>query len=124
MVVLRHNSANPENLYVYYLPPDTTYSSYAPYGADYGLAVTSAVLTWPNVSIMDTPLMLDGNYVGNTTEIENSRAARRPARAMVYWAKYWDADLGAKNCMALASWPHETIPFYLSGYNNNTSPNR
>lgn len=124
MVVLRHNSANPENLYVYYLPPDTTYSSYAPYGSDYGLAVTSTVLTWPNVSIMDTPLMLDGNYVGNTTEIENSRAAKRPARAMVYWAKYWDADLGAKNCMALASWPHETIPFYLSGYNNNTSPNR
>ena len=123
MVVLRHSSANPNDLYIYSIIPDIT-NSYASYGADYGLSVTNTTLTWPNASTFDTPLILGGNYTENTTTIENSRSTRCPAKAIIYWAKYWDADLGAKNCMALASWPHETVPFYLSGYNNNTSPSR
>ena len=124
MVVLRHSSAVPANLYVYYLAPDISNQSYAPYGSDYGTQITSTTLTWSNINTLDTPLILGGNYAEDTTSIENVRSARVPAKGIIYWAKYWDADLGAKNCMALASWPHETVPFYLSGYNNNTSPSR
>jgi len=66
---------------------------------------------------LDTPLILGGNYSGDSTAIEATNA-RRPAKAMIYWAKYWDTDLGRKNCRLLAAWPHETEYFLLTGYDN------
>ena len=77
-----------------------------------------------------------GNYTdpyAANPEIESNRDTNRPAEGIIYWAKFWDKDLGEKNCSALSSWPHEKIPFYLSGYdsgvnwideNNQQNPSR
>ena len=122
VLVLRHKAAEPTVLYLYYAAPDITNSN-APYGAEYGTTINSTTLTWNNSSTLNTPLIFGGNYSEDTTNIESS-GNRSPAKGIIYWAKYWDKDLGEKNCNALASWPHETIPFYLNGYNNGTSPTR
>jgi len=115
MVVLTHNADNPNALIVYYTPPLETNSN-APKGADYGDGVQSITLTWSNAQNINVPLILGGNYNGTTTNIESNNI-RRPAQAVVYWAKFWNVDLGERNCSELAAWPHETVPFYLSGYN-------
>jgi len=70
---------------------------------------------------------LGGNYSGDTTNLEiNTRGnGRTLAQGRIYWAKYWDKDLGIKNCVALAQWPHKRVPFVLCGYtSDNTVPNR
>ena len=121
MVVLVHNADSPNDLTVYYTPPLLTNTN-ASYGADYGNEVTSVVLHSENVLNINVPLILGGNYSGTTTTIESNQNYRRPAQAVVYWGKYWTADLGEKNCMNLAAWPHETVPFYLSGYNGTNAP--
>lgn len=37
----------------------------------------------------------------------------------VYWAKYWNEDLGHNACVQLASWPHEKLTFAVQDYSNN-----
>ena len=128
IVVLRHNASDPTKLYVYYVAPDLNVtpanSSALTYGANFGTAVSSTTLTWANSTTIDTPLIIGGNYAGTTTTFESTNNSRYPAGGIIYWGKYWDADLGEKNCTALAAWPHETVAFYLCGYNNNASPSR
>jgi len=126
MVVLRHKASEPTTLYVYYAAPDTSNSN-APNGANLGNAVTAKTLTWDNNSLLNAPLILGGNYVdpsATNPTIENGQNTRKPARGVIYWGKFWNKDLGEKNCNALAAWPHEKIPFYLNGYDNNSTPNR
>ena len=121
MVVLAHNADNPTQLQVFYNAPNTTNSN-APMGADYNIGISTETLTWANAALINAPIILGGNYSGTTTNIENSNIYRKPAQGIIYWAKYWSVDLGEKNCAMLAAWPHETIPFYLSGYNGANSP--
>ena len=127
MIVLRHKADQPDDLFVYYALPDTSYQQgiqkYG-YGAEYSLSTNSTTLTWSNSTTIDTPLILGGNYRGATTTIENNSSSRCPAKAIVYWGKFWDTDLGEKNCNMLVSWPHETVPFYLAGYTGVLSPQR
>lgn len=122
MVVLSHNSDTPNILRVSYMTPSAA-SGNAPAGATYGSYVTNTQLTWTNSTSIDTPLILGGNYNGASTNIEESELTRRPAQGTIYWAKYWSADLGETNCTKLASWPHELVPFYLSGYNDGATSN-
>ena len=126
MLVLRHRASEPEKLYIYYAAPNISNANASTfdYGSNYGLSINSTVLTWANVGNLDVPLILGGNYSGATTTIENATPNRGPAKGIIYWAKFWDKDLGEKNCEAMAAWPHETVPFYLSGYNNNSDPSR
>ena len=128
VVVLSHNTEDPNVLRISYVLPNTT-NQYAnqttdtnrnSYGANYGTYVANTSLTWANNAAIDTPLILGGNYSGSSTTIEEDDNFRRPAEAMIYWAKYWDTDLGESNCSKLAAWPHETVPFYLSGYNGSS----
>jgi hypothetical protein len=128
MVVLRHNVTNPNNLYVYYTLPatDSNYglSDYG-YGCEYGTTINSTTLTWDSNRTIDTPLILGGNFSGSSTStIEQDQTNRGPAKGIIYWAKYWDKDIGNKTCRTLASWPHERIPFYLNGYSGNSQINR
>ena len=128
MVVLRHNTTEPNSLYVYYTLPATDAPYGIPeygYGSEYGTTINTTQLTWDANRNIDIPLILGGNFVGNsTTNIEQDQNNRGPAKAIIYWAKYWDADLGNKYCRTLAAWPHEKIPFYLSGYSGNNQVNR
>ena len=108
VLVLRHSQANPNNLYIY-----TTGHN----GDIYSTAsVPTQTLTYTSSSIT-SPLLLGGTLSGSSSDIE-STSSRRPCKAVIYWAKYWDADLGAKNCRLLAQWPHETEYFALTGYDN------
>ena len=115
MVVLSHNADTPTALNIYYVPPLTTNNN-AIAGSDLGDDVQITTLNWANATLIETPLILGGNYNGVTTNIETS-SNRYPAQGIIYWAKYWTADLGETNCKNLAAWPHEIVPFYLSGYN-------
>jgi hypothetical protein len=124
MIVLRHREATPTQLQVFYAAPMVSTSTTAvPTAANYNPITTNTILTWDNPSTISTPLIFGGNYEGNTTTIENNRNTRKPPCGVIYWAKFWDKDLGSKNCNALAAWPHETVPFVLSGFKNEASPN-
>lgn len=118
VLVLRHttNANMSNNLYAYYLNSSA---------GNIGSGITSTILTGENSTIIDTPLILGGNYnyAASPLEIENNRNTFSPAKAIVYWAKYWDTDLGEANCQSLAAWPHEDMHFYLSGYNNGVDVN-
>jgi len=87
------------------------------YASNYGTVITNTELTWESNVAIDVPLILGGNYSGTTTTIEENGNYRVPAEAVIYWAKYWDTDLGQNNCSELAAWPHEKVSFYLNGYN-------
>lgn len=120
VVVLSHNSDTPNVLRVSYVKP-TTNNTYAPINANYGTFVNNELLTWNSNVEIDKPLIIGGNYAGMTTTIEEEDYTRRPAQGIVYWAKFWNTDLGETNCGKLASWIHETVPFLLSGYNDGAS---
>lgn len=116
VIVLRHNATEPDKLYIYY-------TGFIGQTYDYSVdAVPNAVLTWSNNTAINTPLIIGGNYSGDTQVIE-ANATRRPAKAIVYWGKFWDTDLGATSCRNLALWPHETEYFVLTGYDNNEDEN-
>lgn len=116
IVVLSHNSAEPNKLRVSYKEPNI--SGGAPYyGANYRTTLVNTDLVWESNANINTPLIIGGNYQGITTTIENNSSTRSPAQGVVYWAKYWDVDLGQINCSNIAAWTHETIPFALTGYN-------
>ena len=115
VVVLSHNSDDPNKLRVSYRVPNT--SGTAPYGANYSTTLVNTNLTWESNANISTPLIIGGNYRGATTTIEDNSTTRCPAQGVIYWAKYWDTDLGEINCSNIAAWTHETIPFVLTGYN-------
>ena len=126
MLVLRHKASEPTILYLYYAAPNTTITD-VPYGSNINDSSTISTLTWSNNSALNAPLILGGNYVDPSAaspEIENNRNTSKPAKGIIYWAKFWDKDLGEKNCNAMAAWTHETVPFFLSGYDNNATPSR
>ena len=114
MVVLSFSHEDPTKLNVYCPAPSNTPSVY-------GSEMKAVTLTW-TAPIMDTPLILGGNYnyTATPTAIENS-STRRPAGGIIYWGKFWNADIGGTNCNKLASWPHEQLHLYLSGYNSDNS---
>mgnify|MGYP007013883135 CR=1 FL=1 len=110
VVVLSHNANEPNKLRVSYVLPENN-------GSSYGSYVTNTILTWNNNTLIDTPIILGGNYSSSTTTIENEPTARKPAKGIIYWAKFWNADLGESNCSNLAAWTHESVPFFITGYN-------
>lgn len=123
IVVLRHIASQPTKLFLYFYPPNIA-NQYASYGNNIGLTLTvKNDFTWENQSTINTPLILGGNYSGNTETLESDSRGRTLAQGIIYWAKYWDKDLGVKNCTALAQWTHEKIPFALCGYNYNYTVN-
>ena len=128
MLVLRHNASEPNKLYAYYTAPGQSSNNIA-YGSVMHTAITTNSanpLTWSNNNPINTPLIFGGcyDYSSNPSSPRIDTTDSKPAKGIIYWAKFWDQDLGEKNCNALAAWPHEVIPFYLCGYTNNTDPDR
>ena len=115
VVVLSYSIANPSLLTVYYPTLSNNPSLYS-------TSMTAAVLTYPTVAF-DAPLIIGGNYDYtniNDISIEASND-RAPSSGIIYWAKYWDKDLGSQNCYKLAAWPHEELHFYMTGYDSAAS---
>jgi hypothetical protein len=112
MLVLEHNVSAPETLRVYHS---------GHYGINYGTNIGITELTWNNNATIDTPLIFGGNYNYASANLAiESNNNRTVAPGVIYWAKFWNEDLGELNCQRLASWTHEKEYFYLSGYDNNT----
>lgn len=40
------------------------------------------------------------------------------AQGTIYWAKYWNEDLGAGECKQLAAWPHERMTAIIAAIDN------
>lgn len=45
------------------------------------------------------------------------------AYGTIYWAKYWDEDLGMGECRQLAAWPHEYMTAKIAAIDNNSTSN-
>ena len=115
MIVLRHTSSDPGTLNIYYRTAST--NTAPEYYSTAGITVAS--LSWPSITAVETPLILGGNYIYNNNEnkyIIEETSNRMPAKGVIYYAKYWDKDLGNNNCSELAAWPHEVVGYKISGY--------
>lgn len=53
------------------------------------------------------------------TEVNQGQTEQ--VKGIIYWAKYWNEDLGAGECKQLAAWPHETMTFAIAALTNNAS---
>lgn len=62
-----------------------------------------------------------GHYMQVSNQVQNT-TTRPGVGARIYWAKYWNDDLGKDTCTHIASWPHETIRFTLEDYTNDNNP--
>ena len=88
--------------------------------------VTSASLTIPTPINTTTQVTTDaiiclGNLrsdlastSGYTWEANNLSNAQ----GTIYWARYWNEDLGAGECKQLAAWPHERMTAIIAAINN------
>ena len=68
-------------------------------------------------------MVLDWNNITNNEKLVLGSLATgtlpsyvEEARGKVYWAKYWNEDLGAGECRQLAAWPHEQMEFAVEDY--------
>ena len=122
MIVLRHNSTNPNQLTVYYLPPSYKNSNLDPSHYNLQSTITSEPITWASSVAVSAPLILGGNFEGATNNIESTNT-RLNATGTIFYAKYWGDDLGNRSCLELAAWPHETVAYKISGYDNGSNTN-
>jgi len=67
-------------------------------------------LTWNNISTNAQLVFgdLSATPTGSNTVVG--------ASGKIFWAKYWDHDIGAGECRMLAAWPHETMTFGVEDY--------
>ena len=115
MIVLRHSGMEPQKLYVYvHSLSNRTLPEYYSTGSIIGPNMTGS-----SSIAVETPLILGGNYTYSAAQnkyVIESSGSRMPAKGVIYYAKYWDKDLGSNNCSELAAWPHETVGYKISGY--------
>ena len=103
MIVLRHPKNSPK-LYIY----SGAYS-------DNGILTSTddehfvQEIEWSNINT--NAKLTFGNLFLNSTSTEMVGA-----QGTIYWAKYWDKDLGAGECKQLASWCHEPMTFALEEF--------
>ena len=45
-------------------------------------------------------------------------------KGTIFWAKYWNEDLGQGECKRLAAWPHEQVTFAISSISDARTNNR
>lgn len=115
-IVLRHE-ANSKELYIYsgmHGGSDGLSSGIIP---DIDNSAIIQVLSWENVNT-DAYLVFGHHSLTSTSSVLGS------GQGIIYWAKYWDRDLGIGECRKLATWNHETMTFgfeEFSGMDNQYS---
>jgi hypothetical protein len=108
MLVLRH----PKNSSVLYI-----YSGVGTEGnRDSGSILTDIYATnfiqtieWSNVNT-------DAKLVFGNLSLDNDSSTMVAGKGIIYWAKYWNKDLGVGECRKLASWNHESMTFAIEEY--------
>ena len=58
-----------------------------------------------------------GQLIGNNETLDTSDSVRTSwtgAKGTIYWAKYWEEDLGIGECKRIAEWPHENVTFAIA----------
>ena len=101
VVVLRHK-ANDPTLYIY------CGSSAEGQSATYDVASFRKTVSWSSIA-SNAKIVLGGTNVTSNTSMVN-------APGTIYFAKYWEEDLGESECLQLANWCHETITFAVSDF--------
>ena len=101
MIVLRHKKGE-KKLYVYgsRIERDTATP------ATETLNATLALTEYPETN---APLVLGATMYASGGTVVNKASGK------VYWAKYWEADLGESDCLELAAWCRETYTFQAAG---------
>ena len=116
IIVLRH-PANSSELWVY--------SSKS--GAGNSLESTTMaqrILLSSQVLSSDAKLCLghlryDISGTSSNSEYAEEKRNTMGAYGTIYWAKYWDEDLGAGECKQLAAWPHESVTMCIASVDTN-----
>jgi len=98
---LRHK-ANDPTLYIY------CGSSAEGQSATYDVASFRKTVSWSSIA-SNAKIVLGGTNVTSNTSMVN-------APGTIYFAKYWEEDLGESECLQLANWCHETITFAVSDF--------
>lgn len=120
IIVLRHDGSSEDtmnNLYVYSRiqndnPVYYNISSANPDTNIYTNSIGMNYKYWAGSSV-DLPISF-----GLPSESGVSTQLNAPSRGVIYDAKYWDIDLGGRDCELLAAWPHETVSFKITGFDN------
>jgi len=107
IVVLRHPAGSPV-LYVYSgLVGSTALSS----------TVVAQQISWNNIK---SEAFLNFGQLTDSEDLEyyDLKNGLTRAQGTIYYAKYWDKDLGIGECKRLAAWPHESMTYCISGITN------
>jgi len=75
------------------------------------------VLSW-NAINTDAPLI----FGALTFESSQKETSCVNGNGTIYYAKYWDEDLGAGECKQLAAWIHEPVTFAVQEFVGSTTP--
>ena len=69
-----------------------------------------------------TNAFLNLGQLGTSSSLDSTtRTMVTDAEGIIYWAKYWDEDIGAGECQQIATWPREKTTFILSKMDNTSS---
>ena len=105
IIVLRHPK-NSSSLYIYS-----------------GINYTSELNVYNDINDDGIEMVLNWNNITNSEKLVLGSLATgtlpsyvEEARGKIYWAKYWNEDLGAGECRQLAAWPHEQMEFAVEDY--------
>lgn len=66
-------------------------------------------IEWSNVNT-------DAKLVFGNLSLDNESSTMVAGKGIIYWAKYWNKDLGVGECRQLASWNHEAMTFAIEEY--------
>jgi len=66
-------------------------------------------IDWANVNT-------DAYLTFGNTALDASSTVMVPGKGVIYWAKYWNKDLGAGECRQLAAWNHEKMYYTVEEY--------
>ena len=106
IVVLRHAAGSP-TLYVYSgLINDLTTPA----------TVQSDSRSWSNYN---SDAHLNFGQIGNDAgSNDGTPSIVADGKGTIFWAKYWPQDLGADECIRLATWPHEPVTMIITSVND------
>lgn len=119
IIVLRH-PANTSELWIY--------SSKTEAGSTLDKAIGVQQISLGSQVLSEDAIICFGHILLPTTLNDSKFSAEQlnltGAYGTIYWAKYWDEDLGAGECKQIAAWPHENMTAILTSVETNISETR
>jgi len=79
--------------------------------------ITISNKTWNNFNsdmYLRFGCLTDQNTLYNDANYSGLRSTVDYGGGTIYWAKYWNEDLGLGECKKLAMWPHEKMTYLLT----------